>query len=57
MHISPVSNVDPVNKVNAPPAQAPKSPTPAESTDTVHLSAAAQAHLAGGDADGDGDAH
>ena len=57
MHISPVSNVDPVNKVNATPAQAPKSTGPAEPTDTVQLSAAAQAHLAGGDADHDGDAH
>jgi hypothetical protein len=35
-----------------------KNPAPAkQSTDTVHLSPAATAHLASADADGDGDGH
>lgn len=57
MHISQVSNLDAVSKISAGPVPAQKNTGPSEPTDTVQLSPAAQAHLAGQDADHDGDGH
>jgi hypothetical protein len=55
MQISQVSNVNPVYDNTAAPA--PKSSSSSAPVDTVHLSAAAKAQLAGHDADGDNDGH
>jgi hypothetical protein len=56
MQISPVSNLNAVSG-GAQAAPSAKSSAPTAPEDTVHLSKAAQAAIAGGDADHDGDSH
>jgi len=58
MQISQVSNQNAVYQTNINArAQASKDSSPSQPADTVQLSAAAQAHIAGRDADGDNDGH
>ncbi len=57
MHITQSLNVNPVYNSTTPPTQAPKQAGSSQPTDTVQLSAAAKAHIAKSDADGDSDGH